>query len=160
VRSGKRMIGMNSRGYDEVEFYLSANIGEEERPLAKVASGGEVSRVMLALKSVLAKSDRLPVLIFDEIDVGVSGRVAQAVGKSLKNLSDFHQVIAITHLPQIAGLADAHFVVEKTAKKNRSVTSVRQLTLEDQVEEVARLMSGSEITESGLAGARELMGLE
>jgi DNA repair protein RecN (Recombination protein N) len=160
VRSGKRMIGLNYRGYDEVEFYLSTNIGEEERPLAKVASGGEVSRVMLALKGVLAKSDRLPVLIFDEIDVGVSGRVAQAVGKSLKSLSDFHQVIAITHLPQIAGLADAHFIVEKTTKKNRTVTSVRQLTLEDQVEEVARLMSGSEITETGLAGARELMGLK
>jgi DNA repair protein RecN (Recombination protein N) len=86
--------------------------------------------------------------------------VAQAVGKSLKSLSDFHQVIAITHLPQIAGLADAHFIVEKTTKKNRTVTSVRQLTLEDQVEEVARLMSGSEITETGLAGARELMGLK
>lgn len=160
VRSVKRWIELNPRGYDDVEFYLTTNVGEEERPLARVASGGEVSRVMLALKSVLAKSDRLPVLVFDEIDVGVSGRIAQAVGKSLKNLSDFHQVIAITHLPQIASLGDAHYVVEKRVKKERAVTSIRQLQLDEQVREVARLMSGAEVTEAGLAGARELMGLK
>ena len=142
-----------------MEFFLSTNLGEEERPLAKVASGGEVSRVMLALKSILAKSDRLPVLIFDEIDVGVSGRIAQAVGRSLKNLSDFHQVVAITHLPQIAGLADTHYVVYKTDRNGRSVTSMKKLTLDEQVREVAKLMSGAEITEAGLAGARELMGI-
>jgi DNA repair protein RecN (Recombination protein N) len=150
-------VALNARGYDAVEFYLSTNRGEEERPLAKVASGGEVSRVMLALKSILAKSDRLPVLVFDEIDVGVSGRIAQAVGLSLKTLSGFHQVIAITHLPQIAGLADAHFVVVKSEKGKRSVTSVRKLSLDEQVEEVAKLMSGARVTEAGLAGARELM---
>jgi DNA repair protein RecN (Recombination protein N) len=159
-RMGKKAVALNARGYDAVEFYLSTNVGEEERPLARVASGGEVSRVMLVLKSVLAKSDRLPVLIFDEIDVGVSGWIAQAVGKSLKSLSAFHQVIAITHLPQIAGLADSHFVVEKTTQKHRSVTSLRQLTLEEQVREVARLMSGSQVTRAGLTGARELMGLK
>ncbi len=124
-----------------------------------MASGGEISRVMLALKTILAKSDRLPVLVFDEIDSGVSGRIGQAVGRSLKNLSDFHQVIAITHLPQIAGLADVHFVVEKKERLKRTVTTLRRLTLEGQVEEVARLMSGAVITEAGLAGARELMGL-
>ena len=160
VRSVKRWIELNPRGYDDVEFYLTTNVGEEERPLARVASGGEVSRVMLALKSVLAKSDRLPVLVFDEIDVGVSGRIAQAVGKSLKSLSDFHQVIAITHLPQIASLGDAHYVVEKRVKKGRAETSIRQLQLDEQVREVARLMSGAEVTEAGLAGARELMGLK
>jgi DNA repair protein RecN (Recombination protein N) len=144
---------------DDVEFYLSTNMGEEERPLARVASGGEVSRIMLALKSILAKSDRLPVLVFDEIDVGVSGRIAQAVGLSLKNLSGFHQVIAITHLPQIAGLADCHILVEKVAKAGRAVTGIRRLSLEEQVKEVARLMSGAEVTEAGLAGARELMGI-
>ncbi len=159
VRSGRRTVILNARGFDVVEFFLSTNLGEEERPLAKVASGGEVSRVMLALKSILAKSDRLPVLIFDEIDVGVSGRVAQAVGRSLKNLSDFHQVVAITHLPQIAGLADTHYVVYKTDRNGRSVTSMKKLTLDEQVREVAKLMSGAEITEAGLAGARELMGL-
>ena len=125
----------------------------------KVASGGEVSRIMLALKSILAKSDRLPVLIFDEIDVGVSGRIAQAVGKSLKALSGFHQVIAITHLPQIAGLADTHFMVSKAEKEGRATTSIRTLSLDEQVQEVARLMSGAEVTQAGLAGARELMGL-
>jgi DNA repair protein RecN (Recombination protein N) len=159
VRSGRRTVSLNSRGFDIVEFFLSTNLGEEERPLAKVASGGEVSRVMLALKSILAKSDRLPVLIFDEIDVGVSGRIAQAVGRSLKNLSDFHQVVAITHLPQIAGLADTHYVVYKTDRNGRSVTSMKKLTLDEQVREVAKLMSGAEITEAGLAGARELMGI-
>ena len=128
-------------------------------PLVRVASGGEVSRIMLALKSILAKSDRLPVLIFDEIDVGVSGRVAQAVGRSLKNLSDFHQVIAITHLPQIAGLADTHFAVEKTERGTRTTTGMRRLSLDEQVREVARLLSGAEVTDAGLLGARELMGL-
>ncbi|MBP1654792.1 MAG: repair protein RecN [Bacteroidetes bacterium] len=157
VQAGRRAIALNARGYDTVEFAISTNRGEEERPLAKVASGGEISRVMLALKSILAKSDRLPVLVFDEIDVGVSGRIAQSVGLSLKALSGFHQVIAITHLPQIAGLADAHFVVVKSEKAKRSVTSIRKLTLDEQVEEVAKLMSGARVTEAGLAGARELM---
>jgi DNA repair protein RecN (Recombination protein N) len=134
-------------------------MGEEPQQLVTVASGGEISRIMLALKSILAKSDRLPVLIFDEIDVGVSGRIALAVGQSLKNLSAFHQVLAITHLPQIAGLADAHFVVEKSEHGGRTTTSMRRLSLEEQVEEVARLMSGSVVTSAGLEGARELMKL-
>jgi DNA repair protein RecN (Recombination protein N) len=159
VRRGKTTVTLNPRGFDDVEFYISTNVGEEEKPLTRVASGGEVSRIMLALKSILAKTDRLPVLIFDEIDVGVSGRVAQAVGASLKNLAGFHQVIAITHLPQIAGFADVHFAVSKTEKDSRAVTSLRRLTLDEQVREVARLMSGAEVTEAGLAGARELMGL-
>jgi DNA repair protein RecN (Recombination protein N) len=156
---GATPVQLNARGYDTVEFYLSTNVGEEEKPLTRVASGGEVSRVMLALKSILAKTDRLPVLIFDEIDVGVSGRIAQAVGVSLKSLAGFHQVIAITHLPQIAGFADVHFAVSKNEQNGRAVTTLRRLTLDEQVREVARLMSGAEVTEAGLAGARELMGL-
>ena len=159
VKLGSHWVPLNDNGFDEVEFYLSANLGEDEKPLAKIASGGEISRIMLALKSVLAKSDRLPVLIFDEIDVGVSGRIAQAVGMSLKNLSQFHQLIAITHLPQIAGLADTHFVVEKEERNGRTATSVRKLSLDQQVREVAKLMSGAEVTEAGLEGARELMGI-
>jgi DNA repair protein RecN (Recombination protein N) len=159
VKSGRKCTALNRRGYDIVEFMISTNLGEDPKPLARVASGGEVSRIMLALKSVLAKSDRLPVLIFDEIDVGVSGRVAQSVGLSLKGLSDFHQVIAITHLPQIAGMADTHFAVYKAEDKGRAATSIRRLTLDEQVREVAKLMSGAEITEAGLEGARELMGL-
>ena len=159
VRRGNAAVLLNARGYDVVEFYLSTNVGEEEKPLTRVASGGEVSRIMLALKSILAKNDRLPVLIFDEIDVGVSGRIAQAVGASLKTLAGFHQVIAITHLPQIAGFADVHFAVSKHEHDGRAVTTLRRLSLDEQVREVARLMSGAEVTEAGLAGARELMGI-
>jgi len=159
IQAGGRRMTLNARGVDQVEFSISTNIGEEERPLAKVASGGEISRVMLGLKSILARSDRLPVLIFDEIDVGVSGRIAQAVGKSLKSLSSFHQVVAITHLPQIAGLADAHFVVSKSERKGRATTQMRRLTLDEQVTEVAKLMSGASVTETARAGARELMGI-
>ncbi len=162
---GKQLVRLQPNGCDEVEFFISTNLGEEVKPLAKVASGGEVSRIMLALKSILAKSDRLPVLIFDEIDTGVSGRVAQAVGLSLKALSGFHQIIAITHLPQIAGLADEHFVVEKFEDKKprgggRATTSIRKLSTEDRVHEVAKLMSGEEVTEAGLKNARELMGVK
>jgi DNA repair protein RecN (Recombination protein N) len=159
VRVGTKNLRLNARGYDDVEFYLSTNVGEEEMPLVKIASGGEISRIMLALKSILAKSDRLPVLIFDEIDVGVSGRVAQAVGHSLKALSGYHQVITITHLPQIAGLADVHFVVTKKEKDGRTATTMKRLSLEEQVHEVAKLMSGAAVTDAGLQGARELMGL-
>jgi DNA repair protein RecN (Recombination protein N) len=160
IPAGGRRVALNARGVDQVEFYISTNVGEEERPLVRVASGGEISRIMLGLKSILAKSDRLPVLIFDEIDVGVSGRIAQAVGKSLKSLSSFHQVVAITHLPQIAGLADAHFVVSKLERKGRATTQLRQLTLDEQVMEVAKLMSGASVTETAREGARELMGLK
>jgi DNA repair protein RecN (Recombination protein N) len=160
IPAGGRRVALNARGVDQVEFYISTNVGEEERPLVRVASGGEISRIMLGLKSILAKSDRLPVLIFDEIDVGVSGRIAQAVGKSLKSLSSFHQVVAITHLPQIAGLADAHFVVSKLERKGRATTQLRQLTLDEQVMEVAKLMSGASVTETAQEGARELMGLK
>jgi DNA repair protein RecN (Recombination protein N) len=159
VLRGKTAVRLNTRGYDDVEFYITTNAGEEEKPLSKVASGGEISRIMLALKSILAKSDRLPVLIFDEIDVGISGRIAQTVGASMKNLAGFHQVIAITHLPQIAGFADTHCVVTKQEHRGRATTTLRRLTLDEQVQEVARLMSGAEVTDAGLAGARELMGL-
>lgn len=160
IAAGGHRVRLHPRGVDQLEFYISTNPGEEERPLARVASGGEVSRIMLGLKSILAKSDRLPVLIFDEIDVGVSGRIAQAVGRSLKALSSFHQVIAITHLPQIAGLADVHFVVSKSERKGRTTTQMRRLTLDEQVTEVAKLMSGADITETARAGARELMGIK
>jgi DNA repair protein RecN (Recombination protein N) len=160
VKLGKDFYEATRQGIDFVEFHLSTNIGEDLKPLVKVASGGEVSRIMLALKSILAKSDRLPSLVFDEIDVGISGRIAQAVGKSLKNLSQFHQIVAITHLPQIASLADTHFVVEKAESQGRTVSRLRRLTDEECIKEVAKLMSGEEITEAGLEGARELMGLK
>jgi len=159
VKLGREFYEATPKGIDIVEFHISTNLGEEPKPLAKVASGGEISRVMLALKTILAKSERLPLLIFDEIDVGVSGRIAAAVGKSIKSLSQFHQVIAITHLPQIAGLGDTHFVVEKLEREKRTKTRLRKLDLEERVEEVAKLMSGTQVTDSGLRSARELMGI-
>ena len=147
----------SAKGIDEVEFYISTNVGEDLKPLAKVASGGEVSRIMLALKTILAKNDRFPLLIFDEIDTGVSGRIAQKVGKALKSLANFYQVISITHLPQIAGLADHHFIVEKNTYDGRVVSSIKQLNEKERVREVAKLMSGENVTEASLEGARELI---
>jgi DNA repair protein RecN (Recombination protein N) len=159
VRLERKMYETTSKGIDFVEFYISTNIGEDVKPLAKVASGGEISRIMLALKSILAKADRLPLLIFDEIDIGISGRIAQAVGLSLKDLSRFHQIIVITHLPQIAGAADHHYIVEKVVEGGRASTRIRELSHDDRVREVARLMSGEKVTEAGLKGARELIGM-
>ena len=146
-----------SKGIDEMEFFISTNPGEDLKPLAKVASGGEVSRIMLALKSTLAKTDKLPLLIFDEIDVGVSGKIAQKVGRALKNLSLFHQVISITHLPQIASLADNHFSIEKIAHNERVTSSIKKLPQSERITEVARLLSGEKITEASLKSARELI---
>lgn len=159
ITDSQKNYKANSRGYDEVEFFISGNLGEDPKPLAKVASGGEISRVMLALKTILAKNDRLPLLIFDEIDTGVSGRIAQKVGHTLKSLAAYHQIISITHLPQIAGLADHQYMVEKKESEGRVVSSIRELDAEERVREVAKLMSGEEVTEASLKGARELMGL-
>lgn len=149
----------SARGIDKVEFFISTNQGEDPKPLAKVASGGEISRIMLSLKSTLAKNDKLPLLIFDEIDVGVSGRIAQKVGNVLKALAEYHQIIAITHLPQIAGLADHHYEVKKTDDKNRTSSSIEKLTDEGRVREVAKLMSGEKVTNASIKGAQELTGI-
>jgi len=149
----------DSKGIDAVEFYISTNPGEDVKPLIKVASGGEISRIMLSLKTILAKNDKLPLLIFDEIDTGVSGRIAQKVGTALKTLASSHQVIAITHLPQIAGLADNNYAVEKITSDKRVTSSIRKLNRDEKIKEVAKLMSGENITEASLKGARELMGL-
>ena len=160
VRLGRDFYETNEKGFDFVEFFISTNVGEEPRPLAKVASGGEISRIMLALKTILAKSDRLPLLVFDEIDTGISGRIGSKVGKSLKSLSKFHQIIAITHLPQIAGMADVHFKVEKGVKGKRAVTSVSRLSEDERVLEVARLLSGEDVTQASISGAKELIGIK
>lgn len=144
-------------GMDVVEFYISANLGETLKPLARVASGGEISRVMLALKSVLAKSERLPILVFDEIDVGISGAIARKVGEAMYDLARYHQIIAITHLPQIAALGDEHFVVEKSIADGRTKTEIRRLDGVDRAAQVARLISGAEVTDAALESARQLM---
>ena len=146
-------------GYHRVEFLLSTNIGESPKPLAKIASGGEISRVMLAMKSVLAENTQLPILIFDEIDTGISGAVADAVGRSLRKLSRTHQIISITHLPQIAAMADNHLSVEKNLKANRTVSTVRKLNEEDHISAVADLLSGRQHSESSLLAAAELVEL-
>lgn len=146
-----------TNGVDEVEFYISTNIGEEPRPLKDVASGGEISRVMLALKTILAKSERLPILVFDEIDVGISGSVARKVGRSMYDLAQYHQIISITHLPQIASLADVHFSVEKQVIDERTVTTVRHLSEEERAKAVATLISGADVTEAALENARQLL---
>ena len=147
----------DSNGCDEVEFFISTNIGEDVKPLTKVASGGEVSRVMLALKSVLAKSDRLPLLIFDEIDSGISGNIAQKVGLSLKALASFHQILAITHLPQIAAFSDHHYAIEKKTIDDRVISSIRKLDERGKVIEVAKLLSGEKVTDASIKSAKELI---
>lgn len=152
-----KKICASVNGIDEVEFYISTNIGEDVKPLAKVASGGEISRIMLALKSSLAKNDKLPVLIFDEIDVGVSGRIAQKVGQTLNSLARFHQVITITHLPQIAAFGKSHYLVEKIGVDGRVSSSIKKLDDEEKIKEVAKLMSGEQITDTSLQGAKELI---
>ncbi len=146
-------------GVDRAAFYLAANPGEEIRPLARVASGGEVSRIMLALKSILAKSDRLPLLVFDEIDSGVSGSMARLVGERLHRLARYHQIIAITHLPQVAALSDSHFKVQKSSEGGRSVTSIRRLDESERQEEIASLISGEHVTEAARVNAKELIAL-
>lgn len=147
----------NEKGIDQVEFYIAANPGEDLKPLARVASGGEISRIMLALKSTLAQVDRIPVLIFDEIDLGISGRIAQAVGLALKRLSKTHQIICITHLPQIASMGDHHFVVEKILEQDSTRTRIRKLTSEQQAFEIAKLLGGESVTEIHVQAARELI---
>ncbi len=157
LKINNRILAYNSNGCDEVEFYISTNIGEDVKPLAKVASGGEVSRIMLALKSVLAKNDKLPLLIFDEIDSGISGTVAQKVGQALRALASFHQIIAITHLPQIAAFSDHHYVVEKKETDGRVVSSIRKLTDHQKIIEVAKLLSGEKVTDASIKSAKELI---
>ncbi len=144
-------------GYDIIEFLISTNPGEQPKSLGKVASGGEISRIMLALKRVLATNARLPILVFDEIDTGISGAVAEAVGRSLKQLSRLHQIIAITHLPQIAAMADTHLFVEKSVHEQRTVTTVRQLDADEQLRAVAQLFGGHHLSEASLNVAAQLM---
>jgi DNA repair protein RecN (Recombination protein N) len=142
---------------DNIEFYISTNAGEAVKPLARVASGGEISRIMLALKTILAKNDRLPLLVFDEIDVGISGRIAQRVGRAMKTLATDHQIIAITHLAQIGAFSDAHYLVEKRMSEGTTTSRLRKLSEVEHTEEVARLISGDLISDSSLENARTLI---
>ncbi|MCR5791474.1 MAG: DNA repair protein RecN [Lachnospiraceae bacterium] len=147
---------LSAKGMDDVEFMISTNPGEKIRPLTEVASGGELSRIMLALKTVLADKDNIETLIFDEIDTGISGRTAQKVSEKLMLLSRGRQVICITHLPQIAAMADAHYEILKQVAKGRTETVVNRLSGEDIVKELARMLSGAEVTEQVVRSAGEM----
>ena len=144
-------------GMDNIEFLISANVGEEPRPIARIASGGELSRIMLALKNVIAEKDSIDTLIFDEIDTGVSGRAAQKIGQKLREISRHRQVLCVTHLSQIAVMADDHLLIEKNIVGERTVTSVRPLDHEGRKYEIARIMGGDNITELMLKNADELL---
>lgn len=143
-------------GYDDIEFMISTNPGERMYPLAKIVSGGEMSRLMLAFKTILAETDAIPVLIFDEIDTGISGRMAQAVAEKMADTARYHQVICITHLPQISAMADRHYLVKKQMEQGRTVTSVDALREEDSIEEMARMLGGRQVTEISIKNAGEL----
>lgn len=145
------------KGIDRVEFYFSANVGEELKPLARVASGGEASRLMLVLKTVANASEFPRTIVFDEIDTGIGGRVSEAVGAKLKKLSQTNQVLCVTHQPQIARFADSHLVVQKEALKGRTQVSVEKLDRRGRVEELARMLTGSEITDNARRHAREML---
>jgi DNA repair protein RecN (Recombination protein N) len=146
-----------SKGADRVEFLLSPNPGEPLRPLAKIASGGEMSRIMLAMKSVLARTGAVPTMIFDEIDVGVGGRTAQTIADKLGGLADCAQILCITHLPQIASRADTHFLIEKHVESGRTTVSVTPLDTGARIEEIARMLGGTRRTEAVVQHAREML---
>jgi DNA repair protein RecN (Recombination protein N) len=142
---------------DRVEFLVSPNVGEEVKPLAKIASGGELSRIMLAIKKILAKVGGRQVLIFDEVDSGIGGAIAEVVGRKLKELSKHHQVICVTHLPQIACFADRHYCVRKEVRRGRTITAVDQLGQATVVDEIARMLGGVKVTDKTRAYAREMV---
>lgn len=154
-QNGERKYTLN--GLNKIEFLISPNTGEPLKSLSKIASGGEMSRIMLAIKTILADSDKIPTLIFDEIDIGVSGRAAHKVGEKLAFLSKKHQVICVTHLAQIASMADDHYLIEKNATEENTVTTVKKLVNDGIKNEIARILGGSEITEITLKHAEEIL---
>jgi len=148
---------LGPRGADRVEFLISPNPGEEPKPLAKIASGGELSRIMLALKTILVEGDSIPTLVFDEVDAGIGGAVAEEVGKKLKRVATNRQVFCITHLPQIASMAGSHYGVSKSVKKDRTSTEVRLLDKKERVEEISRMLGGKTITDATIKHAEEMI---
>jgi len=149
--------GLTADGLDAVEFMISPNVGEDLRPLAKIASGGELSRIMLALKTILAQSGLVETLVFDEIDAGIGGATAAVVGEKLRSLANYHQILGITHLPQIASCGEKHFLVEKQVSKGRTRSLISLLDRESRINEIARLLGGRTISEKTLAHAREML---
>lgn len=153
----KAMKNLNADGLDRVEFMLSPNIGEDLRPLSKIASGGELSRIMLALKTLLAKTASIETVVFDEVDAGIGGATAEVVGDKLQALAQFHQILCITHLPQIASKGLSHFLVKKEIVEGRTQAAISELGEDERIKEVARLLGGKVITDQAIAHAREML---
>lgn len=151
--------GYSENGNDEAYFIISTNVGEPMKPLYEVASGGELSRVMLAVKACLANEDDTPTLVFDEIDVGISGKTAQKVAEKMSLISRNHQLICITHLPQIAAMADYHYVIEKEVENNKTISKIRKLAKDEEIDELARIIGGADITDAIKSSAAEMKGL-
>ena len=149
---------LTSNGGDAVAFYMSANVGESLKPMSKVASGGELARIMLAMKNVLAEQDKVGTLIFDEVDTGVSGRAAQKVAEKLRSVSKNKQVLCVTHLPQLAALATTHLLISKEERNGRTYTDVVPLDMDGRKRELARIIGGTNITETTLKSAEEMLG--
>jgi len=147
----------NERGFDDVSFMISTNPGEPLKPLERVLSGGELSRIMLALKCVFADKDEISTLIFDEIDTGISGAVGQRVGEKMYQVSLGHQVLCITHLPQIAILSDHHYFVSKEVVNDKTFTRIRMLSIEDKINQVASMMGGNGVTEATIQNVKEML---
>ena len=148
----------NRDGNEAIEFYISTNPGERvSKPLVKVASGGEISRLMLAIKSAFSRKEDKTSIVFDEVDTGVSGRVAQAIAQKIYKIGSHGQVLAISHLPQVIAIADYQFFIEKRSDENTTVSTVRLLSEEERVEEIAKMLAGSDITEMAREQARELL---
>jgi len=150
-------LELSANGADAVAFYMSANAGEALKPMSKVASGGELARIMLAMKNVLAEKDQVNTLIFDEVDTGVSGRAAQKVAEKLRSVALHKQVLCVTHLPQLAALANTHLLIAKSERDGRTYTSVTPLDLEGRKRELARIIGGTNITETTLKSAEEML---
>ena len=145
-------------GIDKIEFLIAPNLGQDLMPMAKVASGGEMSRIMLGFKSIIAEKDNIPTLVFDEIDTGISGKTAQIVGNKIKEVSKDRQVIVISHLPQIVALADTHFAIKKDVVNNSTISTIDKLSYDERVNEVARLIGGMKISEIAIETAKEMIG--
>lgn len=153
----KRLERFTEIGWDKIEFLISTNKGEDLKPLSQIVSGGEMSRIMLAFKRILADYDNIPTLIFDEIDTGISGRTGQVVGEKMKMISKNHQVICISHLPQIAALADTHFLIDKETVDDKTTTIVRKLEDEERIDELSRLLGGVDLTDTTKLHAKEML---
>ncbi|MFY9217421.1 MAG: DNA repair protein RecN [Tepidanaerobacteraceae bacterium] len=156
---GDEVVSITEDGIDEVEFLISTNPGEPLKPLAKIISGGESSRIMLALKSILAKVDKISCLIFDEIDAGIGGRTAQAVGEKLSKLARQHQILCVTHSPQIASIGDFHYLIKKESVDEHTSTRVYRIEGQDRINELARMLGGAKITKNTLAHAQEMLNM-